>query len=124
MAVLLATKDKLRRQQMPISKEIEDYMAKLTPTEKLRFIQRVRALKRQNTTQQTMQPTSLTVSRTELDKLESEGKVLYFEKIPEGCLCGGPVSPYWLTPSVLASDIKAFLVSSDGKHTPLEISPQ
>ncbi len=108
---------------MPISKETEDYVATLTPEERKRFWTRVLALKWANATQQATQPTSLTVSRTELDKLESEGKVLYFQKLPENCLCGGSVCPYWLTPSVLASGIEAFLVSSDNKYIPLSISP-
>ena len=45
--------------------------------------------------------------RRQLDR--ETGEVKYFAKLPPGYACGGPVEPYWLTPTEAAVPQWAYL---------------
>ena len=88
-------------------KKLSEIVAKMEPEARRRFLLKVGV-----NLSKTASPSSekkLTPTKQGDSTIKGSGEPLYFAKLPSGCLCGGPVTPYFPSTVNTPAEREAYL---------------
>ena len=89
-------------------KRASEMMAKLPPESRARVLQKSKEIRASKTASPSSEKMLTETDQEELT-IKGSGEPIYFAKLPPGCLCSGPVTPYFPSTVNTPAEREAYL---------------